>query len=171
MDVLDAAWEIEHQKHQISSKFARDSAKPFQKSLGSLGRTWGKSRSSLQAGGNSTLGGNTAVPAASKSSSAAPKSTGKPINTSSSVNPNAKFIPTSTKPAGWVGKWYNPEAYPQKLQDDKRATLLQQGRCWGCRRLEHRGSDECCPLTNKKAGLNVTTAQAVEVSDSESEKT
>ena len=42
MDVLDAAREIEHRKSQISSKFSRDSAKPFQKSLGSagsLGRT------------------------------------------------------------------------------------------------------------------------------------
>ena len=45
MDVLDAAWEIEHKKNQISTQFARDSAKPFQKALkfaGSLRRTWGK---------------------------------------------------------------------------------------------------------------------------------
>ena len=157
MDVLDSAREIEHRKHQISTKFARDSAKPFQKPLGSLKRTWGRSGSAPQAGGSSTPGGNTAAPAASASLSAAPKSTGKLVNTLT-VNANAKFIPTATKPVGWVGKWYDPEAYPQKLQDDKGTTLLQQGRCWGCRGSGHRGSDECCPLTNRKAGLNVTTA-------------
>ena len=111
MDVLDAAREIEHRKSQISSKFSKDSAKPFQKSLG---RTWGKSKSSPQAGGSSTLGGNTAASAASASLSAALRSTGKPVNTSSS-NANAKFIPIATKPAGWVGTWYDPKAYPQKL--------------------------------------------------------
>ena len=55
IDVLDAAREIEHRKHQISTKFARDSAKPFQKALGSLessGRTWGKGGSLPQASGN-----------------------------------------------------------------------------------------------------------------------
>ena len=169
LDVLDAARKIEHRKNQISTKFARDSAKPFQKASGSLGRTWGKGGSLPQASRSSTLGGNTAAPAASTSLSAAPRSTGKLVNTSSG-NANAKFIPTATKPAGWVGKWYDPEAYSQKLQDDKRATLLQQGRCWGCRGSGHRGSDECCPSTNRKAGLNVTTARAVEVSDLESEK-
>ena len=39
MDVLDAAREIKHRKSQISSMFSRDSAKPFQKASGSLGRT------------------------------------------------------------------------------------------------------------------------------------
>ena len=83
---------------------------------------------------------------------------------------NSKFIPTSTKLVGWVGKWYDPEAYPQKLQDDKHTTLFQQGKCWGCRESGHHGSDECYPLTNRR--LNMTTARAVEeVSDSESEKT
>ena len=170
MDVLDTAREIKHQKHQISNKFAKDSAKPFQKSLGSLGRTWGKSGSSPQAEGNSTSGRNTAVPAALGSSSKAPKGNGKPVNTSSNANanPNANFIPTSTKPAGWVGTWYDPKAYPQKLQDNKRTTLLQQGKCWGCRGSSYRRSDECCLLTNRR--LNVTTARAVKVSDSESEK-
>ena len=102
MDVLDAAREIEHRKHQISSKFARDSAKLFQKSLGSLGRTWGKGGSSPQAGGSSTSGGNTAAPAALGSSSRALKGNGKSVNTSSNANANsnAKFIPTATKPAG-----------------------------------------------------------------------
>ena len=170
MDVLDAAREIEHRKHQISSKFARDSAKPFQKSSGSSGRTWGKGGSSPQAGGSSTSGGNTAAPAALGNSSGAPKGNGKPVNTSSNANtnPNAKFIPTATKPAGWVGTWYDSETNPRKLRDDERTTLLQQGRCWGCRGSGHRGSDECCPLTNRR--LNVTTARAVKVSDSESEK-
>ena len=170
MNVLDAAREIEHRKHQISSKFARDSAKPFQKTSRSSGRTWVKGGSSSQAGDSSTTGGNIVAPAALGSSSGTPKGSGKPVNTSTSVNLNSKFIPTSTKPAGWVGTWYDPEAYPRKLQDSERTTLLQQGRCWGCRGSGHRGSDECCPLTNRKAGLNVTTARAVEVSDLESEK-
>ena len=175
MDVLDAAREIEHRKSQMSSKFARDLAKPFQKTLGSsgsLGRTWGKERSLPQASASSSARANSAASEASKSFSAAPRNNGKSVNTtsSSSANLNAKFIPTSTKPAGWVGTWYNPETYPQKLQDDKGTTLLQQGRCWGCRGSGHRGSNECCPLTNKKTGLNVTTACAVEVSDSELEK-
>ena len=116
MDVLDMAREIEHQKHQISTKFAKDSAKPFQKTLGSLRRTWRKGGSSPQAGGNSSTRANSAASGASESSSAAPKNNRKSINTtSSSDNPNGKFILTSTKLAGWVGKWYNPEAYPQKL--------------------------------------------------------
>ena len=29
IDILDTAWEIEHEKSQISSKFSRDSTKPF----------------------------------------------------------------------------------------------------------------------------------------------
>ena len=90
MDVLDAAREIEHRKHQISTKFARDSAKPFQKASGSLGRTWGKGGSLPQASGGSTPRGNTAAPAASASLSAALRSTGKLVNTLT-VNANAKF--------------------------------------------------------------------------------
>ena len=173
MDVLDAAREIEHRKSQISSKFARDSAKLFQKTLGSFGssgRTWGKGGSLPQASGSSGARANSVASGASGSSSAAPKNNGKLVNTtsSSSANPNAKFIPTATKPAGWVGTWYDSETNPRKLRDDERTTLLQQGRCWGCRGSGHRGSDECCPLTNRR--LNVTTARAVEVSDSESEK-
>ena len=106
MDVLDAAWKIEHKKNQISTKFARDSAaKPFQKvsgSVGSLGRTWEKSRSLPQASENSSAGGNSLAPAASGSFFAVPRNNGKSVNTtsSSSVNSNAKFIPASTKPAG-----------------------------------------------------------------------
>ena len=168
MDVLDATREIEHRKHQISSKFARDSAKPFQKSLESSGRTWEKGGSLPQAGGSSTSRGNTAAPAALGSSSAALKNTGKPVNISNSVNPNAKFIPTSTKPVGWIGTWYNPESYLRKLQVDERATFLQQGRCWGCRRSGHRRSDACCPSTSQK--LNTTTRAVEEVSNSDTEK-
>ena len=60
IDVLDAAREIEHQKHQISTKFARDSAKPFQKALGSLGRTW-KGGNLPQASGSSSARANSAA--------------------------------------------------------------------------------------------------------------
>ena len=171
-DVLNAAREIEHRKNQISTKFARDSAKPFQKASGSSGRTWGKGGSLPQASRSSSAGANSAASGASGSSSAAPRNNGKLVNTTSfsSANPNAKFIPTVTKLAGWVGTWYDSETNPRKLRDDERATLLQQGRCWGCRRSGHRESNECCSLTNRKTGLNVTTARAVEVSDSESEK-
>ena len=163
MDVLDAAREIEYRKHQISTKFARNSAKPFQKSSG---RTWEKGGNLSQASGNSSIGASSAASRASRSSSAAPKNNRKSVNTtSSSANPNAKFIPTATKPAGWVRTWYDSETNPRKLQDDKRATLLQQEKCWGCRGSGHCGSNECCPLINRR--LNVTTARAVEVSDSE----
>ena len=113
MDVLDAAREIEHRKHQISTKFARDSAKLFQKSSGSsgfLGRTWEKDGSLPQASGNSSAEANSAASGASGSSSAAPRNNRKSVNTL--TNPNSKFIPTATKPAGWVGTWYDPEAYP-----------------------------------------------------------
>ena len=175
MDVLDAAREIEHWKHQISTKLARNSAQPFQKSSrssgssGSLRCTWEKGGSLSQASGSSSAGANSAATEASGSSSAASMNNGKLVNTL--TNSNSKFIPTATKPAGWVKTWYNPEAYPQKLQDSKRTTFLQQGKCRGCRGSGHCGSNECCPLTNKKAGLNVTTTRAVEVSDLESEKT
>ena len=108
------------------------------------------------------------APAATSSLSGAPKGSGKPVNTSTSVNPNAKFSLTSTKPAGWVRMWYNPETYPQKLQDNERTTLLQQRKCWGCRGSRHRGSDEYCLLTSRRARLSVTTARAMkEVNDSE----
>ena len=128
IDVLDAAREIEHRKSQISSKFSRDSAKPFQKALGSPGRTW-KGGSLPQASESFSTGANSVAATAILSSSGTPKGSGKPVNTSTSANPNSKFIPTSTKPAGWVGTWYNPKAYPRKLQNNKRTTLLQQGKC------------------------------------------
>ena len=167
MDVLDAAREIEHRKSQISSKFSRE-AKTFQKPSGSLGRTWRRGGSAPQAGGSSSTETNSVAPTATSSSSRAPKSSGKPVNTSTSVNLNAKFIPTSTKLASWVGTWYNSESYPRKLQDDERATLLQEEKCWGCRWSGHRRSDVCCPSTSQK--LN-TTAQAVEeVSNFDMEK-
>ena len=173
MDVLDAAREIEHRKSQISSKFARDLARTFQKasrSAGSFsGRTWGKSGSLSQTGGSSSTGANSVAPAATSSFSGAPKGSGKSVNTSTSVNPNAKFIPTATEPAGWVETWYNPENYPQTLQDDERATFLQQERCWECKGSGHRGSYACCPLTNQK--LNTTARAVEEVSDSETKKT
>ena len=149
MDLLDAAREIVHRKHQISTKFARDSAKPFQKASGSSGRTW-KGGSLPQASGSSSTGANSVAATATSSSSGTPKGSGKPVNTSTSANPNSKFIPTATKPAGWVGTWYDLETNPRKLQDDERTTLLQQEKCWGCRGSSHRGSDECCLLTNRK---------------------
>ena len=71
IDVLDVAWKIEHQKHQISIKFARDSAKPFQKASGSLGHTW-KGGSLSQASGSFSAGTNSAASKASASLSAAP---------------------------------------------------------------------------------------------------
>ena len=37
IDVLDTAWEIEHRKSQISSKFARDLVRTIQKSSRSVG--------------------------------------------------------------------------------------------------------------------------------------
>ena len=174
IDVLDTAQEVKQQKSQISSKFLRE-AKTFQKSLetaGSLGRTWGRSGSAPQAGGSSSTEADSVAPAATSSLSRAPKRSGKPVNTtlSNSVNPNSKFILTNIKLVGWIEKWYNPEGYLQKLWDDKHTTFFQQRKCWGCRGSKHRGSNKCCSLTNRKAELNVTTAQAIEVSDSELEK-
>ena len=104
-DVLDAAWKVKHRKNQISTKFAKDSPKPFQKSLGSLrssGRTWGKGGSLPQTSVSSSAGANSAASRASGSSSAALRNNGKSINTTSSsgANSNSKFIPTATKPVG-----------------------------------------------------------------------
>ena len=152
-------------------KLARDSAKLFQKALGSLGRTWKKGGSLPQASGSSNAGVNSAASRASGSLSSAPnQNNGKLVNTSASAsaNPNAKFVPTATKPVGWVRTWYDSETNPRKLRDDKRATFLQQGKCWGCRGSGHCSSDECCPLANRR--LNMTTARAMKVSDLESEK-
>ena len=140
MDMLDAAWEIKHKKSQISSKFPRK-ARRFQKPLGSLGRTWGTSRSLSQAGGSFNTEANLVAPVASGSFSAALRNNRKLVNTL--TNANAKFIPTATKPAGWVGTWYNSKTNPKKLWDNKRATFLQQTRCWRCRKLGHCGSDKC----------------------------
>ena len=95
MDVLDAAQKIKHRKNQISTKSARDSFKPFQKSLGCM---WRKKRGLPQANRDSTPGRNTAAPVTSASLFAAPMNNEKLVNTLT----NAKFIPTATKPAGWV---------------------------------------------------------------------
>ena len=72
MDVLDAAREVEHRKSQISSKFSRET-RTFQKSSGSLGRTWGKGESASQVGGSSSTGANSVALAATSSLSGAPK--------------------------------------------------------------------------------------------------
>ena len=40
--------------------------------------------------------------------------------------------------------------------------LFQQGKCRECRGSGHRDSDQYCLLTNRKAGLNVITARAIE---------
>ena len=97
MDVLDAAREIEHRKSQISSKFARDLAKLFQKTLGSSGSsgcTWGKGGNLPQTSANSSAEAHSAASGASGSFSAAPRNNGKSVNTtsSSSANPNVKFM-------------------------------------------------------------------------------
>jgi hypothetical protein len=43
-------------------------------------------------------------------------------------NPNTRFGPVATKPEGWVGAWYNPQASPKRLTDEERTSLRQQGR-------------------------------------------
>lgn len=56
----------------------------------------------------------------------------------------AKFIPTSTKPTGWSGAWFDLEQYPKKLQEQDQSTLSRQGRCWESHGCGHRGSNGCC---------------------------
>lgn len=73
---------------------------------------------------------------------------------SNARNPNAKFFPTSTKPARWSGTWFNPEPRPKKLEENERSAFARQGRCWACRGSGHRSSNECCPEFKKR--VNVT---------------
>ena len=144
-DLLDAARLIEDQKKEISNNFPRE-PKPMQKPF----KTW-TSRS--QAGGSSTVAPSAVTTPASGGSATAAREGRPTINTSSAgagASANAQFMPTSTRPQGWVGTWYNHEPQPRKLQGDDRATLSRQGRCWGCRGSGHRGNDECCPSHAKR---------------------
>lgn len=86
--------------------------------------------------------------------------------------PNARFMPIAVKPEGWIGKWFEPEQYPKKLDDKLRAELTKEGRCFGCRGSGHRAWETAngkpvCPLAVKK--LNAQTIEDSS-SDSESEK-
>src|SRR5882762_6630025 len=62
-----------------------------------------------------------------------------------SGNSNARFGPVAKKPDGWSGAWYDPVRNPEKIDADEKATMMRQGRCWGCRGSGHRGADPCCP--------------------------
>lgn len=61
------------------------------------------------------------------------------------IHRNAKFGPVAHKPNGWIGDWYDPVLNPKKLDDNERASLLKQGRCWSCRGSGHRSADSVCP--------------------------
>ena len=162
-ELLDAARSIENLGKESSRIFPRDSKTAVQKSS----RTWVPGRISFpQASGGSTTGANTAAPAATGGSSTAPKD-GRSADTNS-FSVNARFMPTSTKPAGWVGTWYNPEQQSRKLQGVDKAMFLRQGRCWVCRGSGHRGSDACCPGHDSPRGC--TLLQMAEESDSGAEK-
>ncbi|MCJ1462486.1 hypothetical protein MMC07_001088 [Pseudocyphellaria aurata] len=90
-------------------------------------------------------------PEASEGSSRAREgSTAKDISGRTISKVNAKFIPTSTKPGGWIGAWYEPERHPKKLKDKDRRLLSREGRCFRCRGSGHRGSDECCPSLGRR---------------------
>lgn len=64
---------------------------------------------------------------------------------------NQKFIPTSSKPAGWSGAWYNPDPRPEAVMDENERDIFDcQGRCWTCRGSGHGNRDECCPEFGKQ---------------------
>ena len=159
-DLLDSARLIKDQKKEISNNFPRESkpaSKPF--------RTW---ISQSQASRSFTVASNTVTPTATGGASTAAREAreGTPANNNTpSASGNARCMPTSTRPQGWIGAWYNPEQQPRKLQGDDRATLSRQGRCWGCRGSGHRESDECFSLHSRR----LNTVQGVEEADSDAE--
>lgn len=86
---------------------------------------------------------------------------------------NEKFTPCAKKPAGWLGRWYEPEQRPKKLEQSEKWELTRQGRCWRCRGSGHKAGDEnngnqYCPVRKDKK-VNVQKVEEVE-SSSEEEK-
>lgn len=129
-ELLDAARSIEYiNKNNITKNFPRnENSHPW------------NANSSEASGSSPRESGGSAVAAGAAAAGAKDKS-------GRTSNVNAKFFPTSTKPAGWRGTWYEPERYPETLQKEDRSTLSREGRCWGCRGSGHRRSDECCPYS------------------------
>ena len=97
--LLDKARTIEDRKKEISFTHFKDNK--FNNP-----RNTGASNTSTFA--NSHSRSNTSNPAQPRPSSSAST---KPAEDS----PNRKFMPCATKPAGWVGQWHEPEAYPPVL--------------------------------------------------------
>ncbi|KAI5292900.1 hypothetical protein KEM55_007433, partial [Ascosphaera atra] len=85
-----------------------------------------------------------------------------------SDSPNAKLMPTATKPAGWTGQWFSPEQHPKKLTAAERLSLARQNRCWRCHGSGHRSHHEVCPRyrrkTNRPSAQVATTSTLPEKS-------
>ncbi|KAI9043590.1 uncharacterized protein KD926_003360 [Aspergillus affinis] len=125
--------------------------------------TFGKNRPNTS---STPASGTTSAPAPSGTSSSAPKGrsgTAAPVNTrgSASAGPavapfvgaccggrRSHFPPSSAKPEGWTGEWFEPQRSPPKLTAEDKTALTRAGRCWGFRVSNHRASDACCPYFN-----------------------
>ncbi|MCJ1471042.1 hypothetical protein MMC07_009690 [Pseudocyphellaria aurata] len=155
-DLLDAIRDVESQRKATATHFPLSEPKPAAKQNG----TWNTPRASggsAVSGGSATSGG--FAGASGKSNMAKDKSV-RDIN-----DVNARFKPMATKPADWVGEWFDPEANPKKIEGNERQGLQRQGRCWACRGPGHRRSDDCCPGNKKRMDVGRVT----ELSNSDSE--
>ena len=84
---------------------------------------------------------------------------------------NAALTPTSKKPNGWVGPWYDPVANPKSMDDAEKDRMIRQGRCWSCRGSGHRSADDCCPMHSlrEKRLHALSTGDLIELDSSEDE--
>ena len=105
-DLLDSARLIEEQKKTISSNFPRDSTRPAAAVATKVFKPLTKNPMAAQTIPPAAVGTNT------------PARDARPGNP---PNPNARFMPTSTKPQGWAGTWYDPERQPRRLQGIEQA--------------------------------------------------
>jgi hypothetical protein len=88
---------------------------------------------------------------------------------------NDKLRPTATKPAGWVGHWFNPEDRPTKLTEEERELLRKQGRCLSCRGSGHMVRDSICPKFSQRSTksfneIATETEKQIQVNISDEEK-
>ncbi|KAL6228979.1 hypothetical protein BDW75DRAFT_246144 [Aspergillus navahoensis] len=98
--------------------------------------------------------------------------------TTSAVNihkANEKLRPTATKPAGWIGHWFNPEDRPTKLTEEERELLRKQGRCLSCRGSGHMVRDSVCLKFSQRSTrsfntIATETEKQIQVNISDEEK-
>jgi retrotransposon gag protein len=85
---------------------------------------------------------------------------------------SAAPTPTSKKPNGWAGPWYDPVANPKRMDDTEKERMIRQGRCWSCRGSGHRSTDDCCPMHSLRGKRlhALSTGDLIELDSSEDEK-